>query len=102
MSATPINLDARRSARDQVATKIRRLRSLGGEDVQEEIQELDDLEAELLSKPARNLRDAVAKARYLIFCYSETAEARDPDHQKRILGVLDELQALSDKEKRST
>jgi len=61
---------------------------------------LEGVRADLASRqehaPLERLKEAAAKARYLIQLYAATPDARDPRRQKLIAGVLADLARLSE------
>jgi hypothetical protein len=96
----PVDLDTRRSAGNLIAADIRRhsLRDFEADQFQLRRQQ-EELEAQLLSEPARTWHEAAARAQYLIRRYAETAEAQDARKQTLVARALGDLARLMEDEK---
>lgn len=95
MSEDPVSLDDRRSTEGQMATDFRRHALREFEADQAALRKRQgELEAQLLAEPSVTWMEAAVKAKYLIRCYAETAEARDARKQKLIRRALRDLARL--------
>lgn len=95
MSETPIDLDKHRGMAAQKATDIRRVIA----DVEANAKQLRDrqgaAEIQLLTVPAANWPEAVAKARYVLNLYSAGLAPSDTHHRDLVVAVLADLTRLS-------
>ena len=99
MTDDPVELDTRRSAVNLMATDIRRHSLKDFEADQSELRKRQqELEAQLLSEPARTWHEAAARAQYLIRRYAETTEAQDARTQKLVERALSDLARLMEEE----
>ena len=95
MSDDLIDLDNRRSVEDQMATVIRRDALQNSVDRQESLQKSQrDLEERILNDAATTWREAAIRARYLISCYSYTADGKDERCQALVQRTLADLERL--------
>src|SRR5689334_1061772 len=94
MTDETIDLDGRRGADAQSATRTRRhLREVKAD--QEAIRSRQhDLEEALAASPAASWPEAAAKARYLIELYAASAGI-DPRHRRLIDAVFEDFERLS-------
>lgn len=94
MSEAPIDLDKRRGMAAQKATDIRRVVA----EVEAKAALLRErqsaVEIELLSVPAANWPDAVAKARYVLNLYAASLAPADTHHRDLVASVLADLARL--------
>ena len=95
MSETPIDLDKHRGMAAQKATDIRRVIA----DVEANAKLLRDRQGEaeiqLLTVPAENWPEAVAKARYVLNLYSASLAVSDTHHRDLVSAVLADLTRLA-------
>lgn len=95
MTEDPVNLDKRRSAEGKMAADIRRHEIAGFEAAEEKRRRRQvELEAQLLAEPGSNWREVAFKAQYLIRCYSETSDAKEPRRHELIRKALADLARL--------
>jgi hypothetical protein len=88
MTDRTIELDQHRGMAAQKATELRRL--LADVEANEQVlrERRNRLEAQLLTAPAENWREAADKASYLLGLFATTFEAQDPRRQTLIKAVL--------------
>jgi hypothetical protein len=94
VSETPIDLDKHRGMAAQKATDIRRVVA----EIEAKATLLRErqsaVEIELLSVPAANWPDAVAKARYVLNLYAASLAPADTHHRDLVASVLADLARL--------
>jgi len=95
MTDRTIDLDQRRGMAAQKATQIRRL--LAEVEANEAALRCrqDELESQLLAKPAESWHEAAEKARYLLNLFAATPAAQDPRRRKLIASVLKDFRRLA-------
>lgn len=99
MSDDLIDLDNRRSAKDQMAAAVRRDALKDSRDIQASLRKTqEDLEERILGNAAATWHEAAIRARYLIRCYGETAEGQDERCQTLIRRALADLENLIEAE----
>ena len=79
MTNDPVDLDARRSAADKIATDIRRQFEAAREALR---RRQEELEAQRPPKPAESWTEADAKAQYLIRLGATTVDAQEARRRK--------------------
>ena len=87
-------LDEHRGMAAQRATEVRRRKSAVIKDQSALRTRREEMEKFLFSAPAENWSDAVAKARYLLGLYSESAAADDQRYRKLIKALLADFDRL--------
>jgi hypothetical protein len=91
----PVKLDQHRGMAAQKATDLRRLLAEVEADQLALRQRQDEIEAQLLARPAADWPEAAGKARYLLLRFAETLAADDPRTQTLIKAVLEDFDRVS-------
>jgi len=94
VSETPIDLDKHRGMAAQKATDIRRVVAEVEANATLLRERQSAVEIELLSVPAANWPDAVAKARYVLNMYAASLPPADTHHRDLVASVLADLTRL--------
>ncbi len=95
MTDKTVDLDEHRGMAAQKATDLRRLLAevAANERMLRETQ--DALEAQLISAPASNWKEAADKVRYLLSILGASPSGQDPRRKTLIQAVLDDFDRLS-------
>jgi hypothetical protein len=94
VSESPIDLDKHRGMAAQKATDIRRVVAEVEAKATVLREQQSAVEMELLSVPAANWPDAVAKARYVLNLYAASLSPADSHHRDLVSTVLADLTRL--------
>jgi len=103
MTETPINLDDRRSAIEQLETDMRRRLANNQPPVRISKREphLESLEDQMLVEPARTWIEVMEKWRFLLDRYAATPEAEDERTQMLIKRAISDMERLINREERT-